>query len=89
MLFDILSQEIDAKLMEQYKGLEEIMKKSLHLLKAIARGNGVVQGRMFERLDAMLRIKVVESDLAIALKEVISVDHLIEYRLLSCLISIN
>ena len=69
-MFDILSQEIDAKLMEQYRGLEEIMKKSLFLLKSIARGNDVVQNRMFERLNNLLKIKVVESELAIALQEV-------------------
>ena len=71
-MFDILSQEIDAKLMEQYRGIEEILKKSLKLLRALARGNDVVQMRMFERLDTLLRIKVVESDLAIALKEVLT-----------------
>ena len=55
---------------EQYRGIEEILKKSLKLLKSLARGNDVVQMRMFERLDTLLKIKVVESDLAIALKEV-------------------
>lgn len=70
MTFDIMSQEIDAKLMEQYRGIEEILKKSLKLLKALARGNDVVQMRMFERLDTLLEIKVVESELSVALKEV-------------------
>ena len=55
---------------EQYRGLETILKKCLNLLKALARGNDLVQLRMFERLDNLLRIKVVEADLAIALKEV-------------------
>ncbi len=50
--------------------MEEILKKSLALLKSLARGNDVVQMRMFERLDTLLKIKVVESDLAITLKEV-------------------
>ena len=70
LVFDILSQEIDAKLMEQYRGIEEILKKSLRLLRFLARGNDTVQARMFERLDTLMKIKVVESDLAIALKEV-------------------
>lgn len=70
LTFDIMSQEIDAKLMEQYRGIEEILKKSLKLLKALARGNDVVQMRMFERLDTLLEIKVVESELSVALKEV-------------------
>ena len=55
---------------EQYRGIEEILKKSLKLLRFLARGNDTVQIRMFDRLDTLLRIKVVESDLAIALKEV-------------------
>ena len=50
--------------------MESVLKKSLGLLKALARGNDVVQMRMFERLDTLLKIKVVESDMAIALKEV-------------------
>ena len=51
--------------------MEEILKKSLQLMKALARGNDLVQMRMFERLDSLLKIKVVESELAITLKEVI------------------
>ena len=52
--------------------MEEILKKSLQLMKALARGNDLVQMRMFERLDTLLKIKVVESELAITLKEVIA-----------------
>lgn len=70
MLFDILSQEIDTKLVEQYRGIESVLKKSLKLLRYIARGNNVVQMRLFERLDSLLEIRVVEADLAVALKEV-------------------
>lgn len=55
---------------EQYRGLEVILKKCLRLLKALARGNELVQMRMFERLDILLKIKVVESEVAVALKEV-------------------
>ena len=55
---------------EQYRGIEEILKKSLKLLQALAKGNDVVQMRMFERLDTLMKIKVVESDLSICLKEV-------------------
>lgn len=55
---------------EQYRGLEVILKKCLKLLRFIARGNDLVQVRIFERLDILLKIKVVESDVAMALKEV-------------------
>ena len=54
-----------------------ILKKCLGLLKALARGNDFVQLRMFERLDILLKIKVVESDVAIALKEVINTQPLV------------
>jgi len=50
--------------------VELILKKCLGLLKALARGNDFVQLRMFERLDILLKIKAVESDVAVALKEV-------------------
>jgi inositol 1,4,5-triphosphate receptor type 1 len=55
---------------EQYRGLEYILKKCLCLLKALARGNDLVQMRIFERLDTLLKINVVESEVAEALKEV-------------------
>ena len=55
---------------EQYRGLETVLKKCLKLLKALAHGNDLVQMRIFERLDNLLKIKVVEVDLAVALREV-------------------
>ena len=60
-----------SELQEQYRGMEEILKKSLGLLKSLAMGNDVVQMRMFERLDSLFKIRAVESNLANALKEVI------------------
>ena len=50
--------------------METVLKKCLKLLKALARGNDMVQMRIFERLDTLLKIKVVEIDLAVALREV-------------------
>ena len=50
--------------------METILKKCLKLLKALARGNDLVQMRIFERLDNLLKIKVVEVDMAVALREV-------------------
>jgi len=61
---------VDSPLQEQYRGVELILRKCLGLLKALARGNDFVQLRMFERLDILLNIKAVESDVAVALKEV-------------------
>ena len=55
---------------EQYTGVQVIMKKTLRLLKSLARGNEPIQQRIYERLDTLLKIKGVEADLAIALKEV-------------------
>ena len=63
-------------LQEKYRCIEEILRKSLQLLKALALGNEVVQLRMFDRLDTLLAIKGVESELAVALKEV----RLLEFK---------
>ena len=54
---------------DQYRCIEEIMKKSLRLLRALARNNDLVQKRIFERIDDMLAITVVEAEVAIVLKE--------------------
>ncbi|CAH1798712.1 unnamed protein product [Owenia fusiformis] len=69
VVFEILSQEMDSKLLEQYRGIRDIMKKCLMLLKAIAKGNDAVQMQIFERLDTLLGLQGIESALAIALKE--------------------
>ncbi|XP_078335085.1 inositol 1,4,5-trisphosphate-gated calcium channel ITPR2-like [Crassostrea virginica] len=70
ILFDILTQDIDSKLLTQYGGMQDIFKKTLHLLKLLARENERVQLHLFERIDILLDVRIVESDLAIALKEV-------------------
>ncbi|XP_071092410.1 inositol 1,4,5-trisphosphate-gated calcium channel ITPR3-like isoform X4 [Haliotis cracherodii] len=70
ILFDILVQDIDVKLLEQYKGMRDIFRKTLYLLKLLAKENDRVQHHIFERLDVLLEVRVVESDLAIALREV-------------------
>ncbi|KAK3610322.1 hypothetical protein CHS0354_029791 [Potamilus streckersoni] len=71
VLFDVLVQEIDTKLLgQQYSGMTDIFKKAFYLLKLLARENGRVQHHIFERLDILLDVHVVQSDLAIALKEV-------------------
>lgn len=50
--------------------MKDIFKKTLYLLKLLAKENDSVQSHIFDRLDILLDVKVVESDLAIALKEV-------------------
>ncbi|XP_070537450.1 LOW QUALITY PROTEIN: inositol 1,4,5-trisphosphate-gated calcium channel ITPR3-like [Ptychodera flava] len=69
-IFDILSQEIDVRLMEQYAGLQEIFKKCFELLRVMARGNDIVQIRLYDRLDVLLNIKGAEAEMARALTEV-------------------
>ena len=49
--------------------MQDIFKKTLHLLKLLARENERVQLHLFERIDILLDVRIVESDLAIALKE--------------------
>lgn len=55
---------------EQYAGMTDIFKKTLYLLRLLARENDAVQHHIFERLDILLEVRVVESDLAMALREV-------------------
>ena len=50
--------------------MRDIFRKTLYLLKLLARENEAVQLHIFERLDILLEVRVVESDLAIALTEV-------------------
>ncbi|XP_053402419.1 inositol 1,4,5-trisphosphate receptor type 1-like isoform X7 [Mercenaria mercenaria] len=71
IVLDILSQEIDAKLLkEQYGGMKVIFQKTLYLLQLLTRENDNVQFRIFNHLDRLLDVQVVPSDLALALKEV-------------------
>ncbi len=55
---------------EQYRGIKTIVIKSIRLLKALAKGNDVVQKRIYDRMDSLLKVRVVESEIALALKEV-------------------
>ncbi|KAL4233979.1 hypothetical protein ACF0H5_005634 [Mactra antiquata] len=70
VLFDIAVQEIDPKLLTQYGGMTDIFKKAFYLLKLLAKENFRVQYHIMERLDILLEVRVVEPDLAIALKEI-------------------
>ncbi|KAL3860316.1 hypothetical protein ACJMK2_010455, partial [Sinanodonta woodiana] len=71
IVLDILSQEIDSKLLaEQYRGMKTVFQKTLYLLQLLIRENVKVKGRIFNRLDTLLDVQVVPSDLALALKEV-------------------
>ncbi|WAR13612.1 ITPR1-like protein [Mya arenaria] len=71
IVLDILSQEIEPKLLEdQYSGMKVIFKKTLYLLQLLIRENDNVQYRIFNSLDVLLDVQVVPSDLALALKEV-------------------
>ncbi|BFZ19741.1 hypothetical protein BsWGS_22780 [Bradybaena similaris] len=70
ILFDILVQEVDIKLFEQYGGMTSVFRKTLYLLRLLARENETVQLHIFERLDILLDVRVVENDLAVALREV-------------------
>ncbi|CAH1800283.1 unnamed protein product [Owenia fusiformis] len=68
--FNILSQEIDVRLLDQYAGLKNIFKKTFKLMKMLSRGNCVVQHRLFNRLDKLLGVKGAESEMAECLTEV-------------------
>ncbi|XP_036355381.1 inositol 1,4,5-trisphosphate receptor type 3-like [Octopus sinensis] len=71
ILFDVLCQDIDTKLLiDQYGGMKEVFRKTLYLLRLLAKENNTVQTHIFDRLDVLLDVRVAESDLAVALKEV-------------------
>ena len=55
---------------EQYRGIKTIVIKNIRLLKALARSNELVQRRIYDRMDTLLRVRVVESEVALVLKEV-------------------
>ncbi|XP_052783710.1 inositol 1,4,5-trisphosphate receptor type 1-like isoform X3 [Mya arenaria] len=68
--FNILNQEIDVKLLDQYTGLKSVFEKTFILMKRLARENSVVQERLFDRLDLLLSKEGATAELAEALTEV-------------------
>jgi hypothetical protein len=70
VLFEILSQEIDVVTMDRYPGMENIFRMSLKLLQYLTRGFDLVQRRVFDRLDGLLRVSLAKAELAMTLKEV-------------------
>ncbi|XP_065834186.1 inositol 1,4,5-trisphosphate receptor type 3-like isoform X2 [Oscarella lobularis] len=68
-IFDILEKEIDID-RKEYEGLREVFRKCFSLLQALARGNAVVQQRLYSRLDRLLTIRGAEAQMANALAEV-------------------
>ena len=57
-------------LQSQYSGIRSIFQKCFKLLQSMARGNEVVQQRLFDRLDMLLNIEGAQSEMAEALTEV-------------------
>ena len=55
---------------DQYGGLRRVFQKTFLLLKAMARKNHVVQGRLFDRLDMLLSKEGAAGELAECLTEV-------------------
>ncbi|PAA53236.1 hypothetical protein BOX15_Mlig001198g2 [Macrostomum lignano] len=69
-IFDLVSQDVDINLLDEYSGLRKVFAKCFSLLRLMARGNAVVQNHLFDRLDALLSCVGAESELALALAEV-------------------
>ncbi|XP_048744986.2 inositol 1,4,5-trisphosphate receptor type 2-like isoform X4 [Ostrea edulis] len=69
-MFSILQQEIDVKLLDQYTGLRKVFQRTFTLLKLLARGNKLVQGRLFDRLDMLLATEGAGEELAECITEV-------------------
>ena len=60
----------DSVSQDQYGGLRRVFQKTFMLLRAMARGNRVVQGRLFDRLDMLLSKEGAAAELAECLTEV-------------------
>ena len=69
-ILDILGKDYDIKLAEQYQGTKATLQSCFKLLKAMARGNSLVQGRLFNQLDFLLNVKGAEPEMADAVIEV-------------------
>ncbi|OWF37431.1 Inositol 1,4,5-trisphosphate receptor type 3 [Mizuhopecten yessoensis] len=69
LCFTILTQKIDTKLMDQYTGQRKIFRKTFTLLKLMSRLNKLVQNRLFDRLDLLLKVQGVEVELADCIAE--------------------
>jgi hypothetical protein len=50
--------------------MRDVFQKTFQLVQLLARENAHVQFHLFERIDVLLDVRVVESDLALAMKEV-------------------
>ena len=72
LLFQILEQFFDASLIEQYSNMQTILRSALQLLASLSHRHQAVQMRVFEHVDAMLRLKYVEAEVALALREAFS-----------------
>uniref|UniRef100_A0A1I8IDC1 Inositol 1,4,5-trisphosphate receptor n=1 Tax=Macrostomum lignano TaxID=282301 RepID=A0A1I8IDC1_9PLAT len=70
VVFDILSTETDVQLTEKYHETVGVLRKAVRLMKALTIRYEDVQNQVFNNLDSMLRVRLVEPDLALALKEV-------------------
>ncbi|XP_033730119.1 LOW QUALITY PROTEIN: inositol 1,4,5-trisphosphate receptor type 2-like [Pecten maximus] len=69
LCFTILTQKIDTKLLDQYSGQRRIFGRTFILLKLMARLNKLVQNRLFDRLDLLLKVQGVEVELAECIAE--------------------
>ncbi|KAK2191288.1 hypothetical protein NP493_56g07001 [Ridgeia piscesae] len=70
IIFDILRQTFDSKLMAQYTGTQGVFKRCFTLLKLMARGNELIQKRTFDRLNMLLSIEGAVPEMADALIEI-------------------
>ncbi|KAI8488683.1 hypothetical protein Bbelb_337120, partial [Branchiostoma belcheri] len=69
-VLEVLFQKVDMHLQEQYSRQQVIFKKCFKLLRVLARGNEIVQLRLFERLDDLLKVRGAEVEMAKAITEI-------------------
>lgn len=72
---NIIAVRVCILVQEQYRGIQTVVKKSLKLLEALANGNDLVQRRIFDRMDSLLKVEAVECQIASVLKKVKSIQR--------------
>uniref|UniRef100_A0A1I8HB99 RYDR_ITPR domain-containing protein n=1 Tax=Macrostomum lignano TaxID=282301 RepID=A0A1I8HB99_9PLAT len=70
VIFDILATETDANFSENSAEIASVLRKAVKLLRALTLHYDDVQTQVFNNLDNLLKVRMVEPELALALKEV-------------------
>lgn len=68
VVFDLLSSS--SINLNQQPGVQSVIVRAIKLLRALCKGNETVQRRVFDCFDTVLRVKGLENDAALLLRDV-------------------